>query len=236
MAPLSARWRSISPMKNGFPSVPSHSVRASANVRLSGWPALVVVSSNAVTSASSRPGNRMWVMLCSRSRASSVSENGVGNDALFIAVRREHDEPPEISVARQVTDQEQGRLVGPVQIVEHEQDRRTHPQLRQERRDRLEQPEPLGIGVAPTRLGEARDTIAQFGHQPAELDDETTQPVLKLVGRERAEVACPTLRRTADTDAALPRRIDRTAPSRPARGPWRRTARQVATCRSPVHR
>ena len=33
-------------------------------------------------------------------------------------------------------------------------------------------------------MGDARDTITQFGNQPAELGDEPTEPVLKLVGRK----------------------------------------------------
>ena len=72
MSPFSARWRSVSRMKNGFPSVPSRSVSASANVGLSGSRACRD-SSSAVTSASSSPARRMWVTTCSRSSAMSMS-------------------------------------------------------------------------------------------------------------------------------------------------------------------
>ena len=112
----------------------------------------------------------------------------------LVAVRREEEDPPEIRVAGQVANQQQRRLVGPVQIVEHEQDRRRGTQLGQEQRDRFEHAEPHRLRVAPARSDDTRNPVAQFRHQRAELGRAPAQPVLDRVGGQRVQVGAQCLR------------------------------------------
>jgi hypothetical protein len=61
---------------------------------------------------------------------------------LDIAVRRDHDDASDGHLRRQVAEKQQRRLVGPVQIVEHEQQRLALGRVLEERGDRIEETEP----------------------------------------------------------------------------------------------
>ena len=88
-------------------------------------------------------------------------EQRVGARQLAVAVGPEHEHPHRLVGRDHVAQQLQARLVGPLQVVEHEHDRlllRHHGQQPDHRR---EQQVPLGVGVGRLRRRQARQPARQ---------------------------------------------------------------------------
>ena len=64
---------------------------------------------------------------------------------LDVSIRAHDQDALAAKVAREVLQQQQRRLVGPVQVVEHQHDRARSRRVREERRHALEHPQPLGV-------------------------------------------------------------------------------------------
>ncbi len=71
--------------------------------------------------------------------------------------------------------QQQCRLVGPVQIIDHEQSRSIGSALAQPRLDRPEQPVALGVWLVAKWWRQVGNEIPQVGHQPVEVARELAE-------------------------------------------------------------
>src|SRR5436190_10176165 len=104
-------------------------------------------------------------------RATQVCEQrteGMRPIDLRVAVRPD-DEQIEVPIAAQhMTEHEQSRFCGPVQVVEHEQGWRDLRLRFEPAGDRFEEQVPLGLGVA-CGGSESRKPLREFGNEPAEL-------------------------------------------------------------------
>ena len=72
---------------------------------------------------------------------------------LVLAVRGQDEEPGVLQLPREIREQQRRALVGPVQVVEHDDQRIALRRAAQERGDAVEEPQPGLLGVAPRRLG-----------------------------------------------------------------------------------
>ena len=138
--------------------------------------------------------------------------------------------------AHDVRQEQCGRLVRPVQVLEHQHDRPRSRRVREQRAGGLEQAEPL---VLRSRRGPARPGPGVCGRAR-----ERAARARRRAGRpgRAAPRATPrrrtdrTPRRTADRRSAPPRDSGREAPPRPP-GEWRgRAQSRAASCRCPARR
>ena len=120
--------------------------------------------------------------------------------------------------------------VGPVQVVEHEQDRRADAGVAQQQRDRLEHQVAPRLGVVRRRARERVDL--ELGDQLRELGGAGARPH-GVDGVADVVAAAP--RRTAGRTAAAPAGSSRRARC-PPRAPRARARRSAASCRSPAGR
>ena len=142
-------WRTTSSMKNGLPSVSP----ASACTKDSDAGA---EASSATSSPTSRLGQAAQLQPAQRALAPQVADQlvqrvAVGDLALAVGADEQH--APRRGRAHQVAQQLQRRPVGPVQVVEHQHDRRLRADLAQQRGDGVEEAEPLRVGL---RAGDRR--------------------------------------------------------------------------------
>ena len=72
-------------------------------------------------------------------------------------------------LADDVAEELQRRAVGPVQVVQDEEDRDRSRRRAQPPGDRVEQPGPLGLRVVVHGLPQAGHATGKLGHDPAEL-------------------------------------------------------------------
>ena len=105
-----------------------------------------------------------------------------------VAVRAEEEHAHRRRRPEQVTEQDERRLVGPVQVVEHEHHGRRGRDLGEQVGDRVEQPEALGLGVGHHRLGEAGDATREVGDDAHELAAERADLGAHLIGRRDEHV------------------------------------------------
>jgi hypothetical protein len=87
------------------------------------------------------------------------------------------DEDPATAGPHHVPQQQEGRLGGPLEIVEHEEHRLLRRGCGQPGSNGVEEPIPLGVRVGPQRRREARDPLAQLGNQPHQLPAIATETV-----------------------------------------------------------
>ena len=102
----------------------------------------------------------------------------------------EHADDAELTgfgAPQQVAKQEQGGLIGGVQVVDHEQDGPAHGQLVERCRHRLEEAEPIAVGFAALVL-EHRRVLSQAQDQPGELGELPVRHARDPVRRQRLEV------------------------------------------------
>ena len=135
-------------MKNGLPSVSS--LIACTSAGFTSCSAIVV--SSAPTSAAPSPLSAMRSYSTSRRSARQRVGERVLAVQLDVAVRAEHEQPLLRREARDVAQHRDGAAVRPVQVVEHEHDRRARRQRDQELRDGIEQAEALLVRLQRRRL------------------------------------------------------------------------------------
>ena len=98
-----------------------------------------------------------------------------------------------VGSAQHMAEQQQGRLVGGVQVVDHQQDGAAACELVERRGHRLEEAEPLALRVA-ARILNGRGILAQAQDQPGELAELPVGHVRNPVRREGLEVPPERLR------------------------------------------
>ena len=159
--PVSSRCRTTSSTKNGLPSVSARTVRTSAaGASCPAWSAI-----SAATAGSSRPVSETT---CEQPVAPQVGEQlaELGR-RLALALRADDQQRRLVLGAQDVAQELERRTVGPVQVVEHEQDRRAGAGVAQEPRDGLEHQVAPRLGILRRR---ARRGIAlEPGDQLREL-------------------------------------------------------------------
>jgi hypothetical protein len=84
---------------------------------------------------------------------------------LGVAVGRQHEQPHGGVGAQHVAQEHQRQIVGPVQIVEHEEHRRRRPGGLQQRGGGLQRAQLLDLGLGGRGLGDARDARGELGQQ-----------------------------------------------------------------------
>ena len=162
--PASLRWRTISSMKNGLPSVS----------RYSAW---TKASDGVPPDAQAHELHRLGlgqaadVELDHEPLAAQAGQRGVEALAPLVDVAvGAHDRHARVvGGARQVAQEQQRRAVGPLQVVEHDQHRHRRRDLGQQPGHRLEQPVAVGLGVAGIGRGQLGHAAAQLGDEPAQL-------------------------------------------------------------------
>ncbi len=89
-------------------------------------------------------------------------------DHLARAIRAEHAERRRIDLAGEVAEQCQRGAIGPVEVVQHEEQRCALGDAAEQGVDRLEHEVALGVGLGPDRLGEVGEPHADVGDQAGE--------------------------------------------------------------------
>ena len=85
--------------------------------------------------------------------------------------------------------QEQGgRLVRPVQVLQHQHDRPRSRRIREQRCGGLEQAEALTLRVVAHRLGKIRQSPSQLGNEPREFATVDVELAPEHVRRDRRDV------------------------------------------------
>ena len=107
---------------------------------------------------------------------------------LGLPVGAEHQETGLARIASQVLQQQQGRLVGPMQVVEHEHHGPVLRGLAQQRAHGLEQPRARALRVAGQRLREVGDQLRELGHEPSQLAADQVHLSGQLARRTRVDV------------------------------------------------
>ena len=170
----SARWRTTSSMKNGLPSVSSCS--SSTNAGVAGGAA-----ERGDERRRSRPRRGR------RARSARASPRAAGRRAAPRAPRspssraRGGQEQRALRRGRadEMAEQLERRQVGPVEVVEHDEQRRVAGDLGQQRGDRVEQAQPLGAGLAARAAASPRPRrrAAQLGQDEPELGGARAEPL-----------------------------------------------------------
>ena len=93
-----------------------------------------------------------------------------GDVRLGVAKRRDDQHPRRGARADEVSDEEQRRRVGPVQVLEHEQDGRLGRDADEELGDRRVEAQPVGVRVRGRPSPRADVTRAELRHEPCEVD------------------------------------------------------------------
>ncbi len=141
-----------------------------------------------------------------------------------VAIRAEHQQPHRRRRTQEVAEQHERRLVGPVDVVEHQHDRLGGRHLGEQIHHRVEQLVALGVGVGAHRLREAGHPRRDLRHDADELAAECADLRAQPVGRSRPGRSDAAPRRRVRTARRALRRIDPTARSnrgRAHRGPLR---------------
>jgi len=107
---------------------------------------------------------------------------------LDVAVETEGEHPLPRHRPRDVPEHGDRVAVGPVEVVEDEQDGRTLRRGDQELRDGVEQPEALLVGLQRDRLGYVGQPLAQRRHQAGEGRGAGAEVTAQLVGSDGAGV------------------------------------------------
>ena len=98
-----------------------------------------------------------------------------------VAVRGDHEQSRRLGGARDVPEQQQRRLGRPLEIVEHEEQGPLGRCRRQPRRDRLEQPVLLGLGVGRQRRRQIGHPVTEMRHQAHQLTGMTAEAARERV-------------------------------------------------------
>ena len=102
------------------------------------------------------PGDSLW-----RRRAASVSSERVGVGQLAVAVGPEHEQPHGLFGGGQVAQEEQAPLVGPLEVVEDQDDGLVLRHRGQQPHHGGEEQVPLGVGVGGLGRREVGDPAGQ---------------------------------------------------------------------------
>ena len=203
----SARWCTTSSMKNGLPSVSPCS--SSTNAGVDGRPPSAATS--APVSSASRPAS---VDPLEHAVAAQAGEQrGERLAPLVRARRREEQHALGRRRAHEVPEQLERRAVGPVQVVEHDEQRRVARDLDEQRRDRVEQAQPLRRRT-PCRAAcrPRRPTGApNSGSSDPELRRARAEPRRPAARATRRRPSRAASARTAGRAPAPPRRSGRRA-------------------------
>jgi type II secretory pathway component PulF len=95
--------------------------------------------------------------------------------------------------ARQILQQEQAGLVGPVQVVEHDHQRLRAGGAAQEARHALEEPQPFGVALERWGLRQVGEALADLGEQRGDLGGAVSELAQQLVVGPAADVAAQRL-------------------------------------------
>ena len=106
---------------------------------------------------------------------------------LAVAIGPEHEQRGGCRVAGEVLEQEQGSLIGPLEVVEHEHGRPFDAREGDEPADRLEEAVALALRNLDRCRGD-RQSCAQFGQQPREQGRVESDLLPQFVGRRAADV------------------------------------------------
>ena len=93
----------------------------------------------------------------------------MGPFELDVAVGSDDENPIVPRPAREVLHQKEGRLVGPVEIVENEDERALRSDVPDERRDALEQAQAFGLPLERRGLRNVREALADLGDERRHL-------------------------------------------------------------------
>ena len=170
--PVSLRCRTTSSTKNGLPSVSP----CSAETKSDDGASAPSAATSSATSPRASPSSGTWVSIPSRrSEAISVGQRMVLVD-LGLAVGAEEHRAPRLRRPHEVAQQLQRRAVGPLQVVEHEQQRRAGGDLRQQRGEGVEQALALDARLGLDRRGRP-DGRAELGQQRGEVGRARAEPL-----------------------------------------------------------
>ena len=109
------------------------------------------------------------------------------------AIGAEHEHSALVGRSCNVAEQQQRRPVGPLQVVEHEQDRRRRGDLGQQAGHGLEQPVALGLRLALDRRRQLGRAPAQLGNEPGQLGAVLARAGPQLTRRGAHEVVAQRL-------------------------------------------
>ena len=126
---------------------------------------------SSVASASGRPGD---LQLAHQPLVAQPGQRRLKALARVLAgpVGAEDPQPRGLGRARQMAQQQQRRAVGPVQVVEHEQQRAAGRDLAEQPGDGLEQAVAVGLRIAGLGRPELGQPAAELGDQPRQLGPE----------------------------------------------------------------
>jgi hypothetical protein len=113
---------------------------------------------------------------------------GMGPVEVDVAVGADHEQAQVADVARQVAQQQQRWLVGPVQVVEQEYQRLRAGRVAQEPGHALEQAHALGVALELHRLGKVGEALAHLGDEVRELGGAVAQLLAQGFVGSRAHV------------------------------------------------
>jgi hypothetical protein len=94
---------------------------------------------------------------------------GMGSLELDVPVGADDHEPGLANAPGQVGEQEEGRLVGPVEVVQHEDEGPDARGRYQERGDSLEEPMSFGLALERRQLRQMGKPVAQLGDDRGDL-------------------------------------------------------------------
>ena len=167
-APTSNRWRRTSSTKNGLPSVSRWMAWASATPSSSmAWPAMASMTDT--TSAGSKPGQLDALHPAGPPQRAQRLHQGVGDGQLAVPVRAQHDQAHRPVGGDQVAQELQAALVGPLQVVQDEDDRPLLGDPGHEVDHGGEQLVALGVRVHGPGGGNAREPSGQGRQQGGQL-------------------------------------------------------------------
>ena len=164
-APASPSRRASSNTKKGLPSVISWTVRASAG----GGARPATASTSAATSDGSSPRSAMRSHAGTRASAPSSFESGWSRRTSTSRKVATTSSAAERSSGARNSRRAQRRLVGPVQIVEHEHERALLRAAAQQPGERVEEPEARLLAGEAGRGRQRRQARAQLGHELRQL-------------------------------------------------------------------
>ncbi len=142
----------------------------------------------------------------------------VGPVEVGVPVGGQDEHPQRGDRPQEVAEQEQRRLVGPVEVVEHQDHRVGLRRGRQQVGDGLEHAVALGIGLGPQRLGQAGHPVGQLGEQSGQLAGEGPELVSQALPPRWHPCSGAGPRRRARTVRPARDRSDPRARWRPDRG------------------
>ena len=227
----STRWRSTSSAKNGLPSVSAceHAHEALGCLVLRARGDHAAPSSAGIEAAQQHPLDARLAPQVSQQLGERMRAREIG-----LAVGAEQEQRRRPRRAREMAQQDQRRLVGPVQIVEQDQHEGAARGVREQRIDGLEEAPALRLGVEGRgRRGRAAGGAARARGGvawSASAEPARSSPRAHAARGARAPAS------RAGTERRGPRRSARRARSRPRRARRARARPRAASCRCRARR